>query len=238
MGMWRFLKPRNLGFTLGNGRDALIDRLTGRPSRPLQAMAYVKQYATPGDSQSVLDTLDQFANEVRWLMSIGPAKNDLIQDLGEQLPSGPRILELGAYCGYSSIAMAMLLDRDTQTTSIEVSADCIEASRANVEVAGLSDRIEFVHGPSTDVIPTLKGTFDLVFLDHWKDLYKPDLKLLESHGLITSGSVIVADNVGDIFAPEPYLDYVRNSGKFTTEHRTATIEYTSIPDAVEISVLK
>ena len=238
MGMWRFLKPRNLGFTLGNARDALIDRLTGRPSRPLQAMAYVKQYATPGDSQSVLDTLDQFANEVCWLMSIGPAKNDLIQDLGEQLPSEPRILELGAYCGYSSIAMAMLLDRDTQTTSIEVSADCIEASRANVEVAGLSDRIEFVHGPSTDVIPTLKGTFDLVFLDHWTDLYKPDLKLLESHGLITSGSVIVADNVGDIFAPEPYLDYVRNSGKFTTEHRTATIEYTSIPDAVEISVLK
>jgi hypothetical protein len=56
--------------------------------------------------------------------------------------------------------------------------------------------------------------------------------------LITSGSIVVADNDGKIFAPEPYLDYVRNCGYYDCEAREATIKYTAVPDAVEISVCR
>ena len=85
---------------------------------------------------------------------------------------------------------------------------------------------------------TLEGTFDMVFLDHWKDLYLGDLQLMEEHGLLKPGSIVVADNVGEFFGAEPYLQYVRESGKFDSENRVATIEYTSLPDAVEISVYR
>jgi catechol O-methyltransferase len=88
------------------------------------------------------------------------------------------------------------------------------------------------------MIATLEGHFDLVFLDHWKDLYKSDLQLIEQRHLIGPGSIVVADNVGKIFAPEVYLNYVRNCGHYDCEHREATIEYTSVPDAVEISVYR
>jgi hypothetical protein len=47
---------------------------------------------------------------------------------------------------------------------------------------------------------------------------------------------VVADNVGKIFDADIYLDYVRNCGHYESENRPATIEYTSMPDAVEISV--
>lgn len=41
----------------------------------------------------------------------------------------------------------------------------------------------------TDMITRLAGKFDLVFLDHWKDLYKSGLQLIEAHGLGDRGSM-------------------------------------------------
>ena len=238
MQFWRFLHPTVLGFTLKTTSQALIDKIKGAPSRPLQAMQYVAQHARAGDPADVLCTLDRFAREERWLMSVGPEKGPLIQELSKRLPPNARILELGAYCGYSSIMIANDFGAQAQITSIDISSDAVTSARANVEVAGLSNQITLLQGSSTKVIPTLEGQFDLVFLDHWKDLYKSDLQLIEQRELIAPDSIVVADNVGKIFAPEPYLDYVRNCGHYDCETREATVEYTSVPDAVEISVYR
>ena len=62
-----------------------------------------------------------------------------------------------------------------------------------------------MQGNSSDVIPTLEGPFDLVFIDHWKPLYLPDLQAIERHGLLRSGSIVVADNVGEVFGAEEFL---------------------------------
>jgi catechol O-methyltransferase len=238
MQLWRFLHPTALRFTLKTTSQALIDKIKGAPSRPVQAAHYVAQHARPRDPEDVLRTLDRFAREERWLMSVGPEKGPLIKELAQRLPANANILELGAYCGYSSIMLASAFGPQAQITSIDISSDAVASSRANAKIAGLSDQINYLQGPSTEVINSLEGPFDLVFLDHWKDLYKSDLQLIEQRELIGPGSIVVADNVGKIFAPEPYLDYVRNCGHYDCESRQATIEYTSVPDAVEISVYR
>jgi catechol O-methyltransferase len=238
MKWWRFLAPHMLGFSARTTGQALVDKLRGAPSRPVQASEYVAHHAKRGDPQDVLRTIDRFAREERWLMNIGPEKGPLLQELAGRLPIASRILELGAYCGYSSIMLAHTFGPGARITSIEIDEDAVRSSRANVEVAGLSDRIAFVHGPSTKMISTLEGPFDLVFLDHWKDLYRKDLERIEQRGLIRPGSIVVADNVGDLFDPSEYLDYVRSCGRYESEHREATIEYTDLPDAVEISVFR
>ncbi len=234
----RFLRPSALGFTLTQALHILIDKLAGRPGRPQQSVSFVREHANKGEALQVLDALDRFACEVRWMMSIGPEKDQLIQDIAARLPKAPRVLELGAYAGYSSIFMGATLDPATTITSVEINTDNAEASRQNIEWAGLSDRITVVAGSSTQVIPTLQGPFDMVFLDHWKDLYLGDLQLMEARGLLQPGSIVVADNVGEFFGAEAYLAYVRESGRFTSENRVATIEYTALPDAVEISVCR
>jgi catechol O-methyltransferase len=235
MQAWRFLMPGALGFTLKNFLHGGIDRLTGKPSRPLRTIDYVAANARAGDPRDVLRSLDRFATEVRWLMSVGPEKDAVIREVAPRLPENPRVLELGAYCGYSAILIADTLGPGATLTSLEINPDMVTATRANVGVAGLSDRVTVIEGSSSDSIGELEGTFDLIFLDHWKDLYLPDLKLMESRGLLKSGTVVVADNVGEIFGAEKYLDYVRNSGSYHSENRPATIEYTNLPDAVEIS---
>ena len=233
--MWRFFTPRMLGFTLGNFTHGILDKVTGKAPRPTMAADYVRERAEQGNPRDVLHHLDEFALNVRWLMSVGPKKGPLIEELAARLPASPRILELGAYCGYSAIMMADRFGEDARIVSVEVSRHAVEASRSNVEVAGLSGRVEVIHGPSTKKIEDLEGGFDLVFLDHWKDLYRDDLVLLEEKGLVRAGTIVVADNVGEFFGAEDYLDYVRNCGHYASENRTATIEYTSAPDAVEIS---
>lgn len=236
MQIWRFLQPAALGFSFRMLRETLIDRLTGAAPLPLRVRDFVAQHARPGDPEDVLRTMDRFATEVRFLMNIGPDKGPLVRELLAQLPRDARILELGAFCGYSSILLADTLGDAGRIVSIEVSAAAVEGARANVEFAGLGDRVEILHGGSTETIPTLEGSFDLVFLDHWKNLYKTDLEAIEANGLLRPGSIVVADNVGPIFGAAKYLDYVRNCGRYESENRVATIEYSSIPDAVEISV--
>lgn len=55
-------------------------------------------------------------------------------------------------------------------------------------VCSLSDgfvfQVKLLQGPSEEIIPQLKkkyevDTLDFVFLDHWKDRYTPDTKLLQ-----------------------------------------------------------
>tara|TARA_Y100001934_G_C12324445_1_gene761812 strand:+ start:1241 stop:1975 length:735 start_codon:yes stop_codon:yes gene_type:complete len=227
-----------LGFMVKSLGHGLIDTVTRAAPRPLRAMAYVREHARAGDSEDALAKLDQFATEVRWLMSIGPNKDKVIAEAKDKLGEDVRILELGAYAGYSAIYMAKVFGAGCRLLSVEINPDCVEAVRGTVEHAGLGDRVEVVEGKSSDVIGELEGTFDLVFLDHWKDLYLDDLKLIESRGLLRDGSVVVADNVGEIFGAEKYLDYVRHCGHYESENRVATIEYTSVPDAVEISVYR
>lgn len=238
MKAWRFLRPSALGFTLRVTRESLVDKIKGAPPRTVQAAQYVEQHAKKGDPVDVLNTIDRFAREERWLMNIGPEKGPLIEELAGRLPHNARILELGAYCGYSSIMLANTFGRGASITSIEIDENSVNSSRSNAEVAGLSQQITFVHGPSTRMIEGLEGRFDLVFLDHWKDLYKQDLQLIEEKGLVGPGSIVVADNVGEVFGAEVYLDHVRNCGRYDCEHREASIEYTSVPDAVEISTYR
>jgi catechol O-methyltransferase len=236
MQLWRFLLPSALGFTLKNVVQTAVDKVKGAPPRTVQAAQYVAQHARPGDPTDVLRTLDKFATEERWLMSVGPDKGPLMEELAGRLPANARVLELGAYCGYSSILIAQAFGADASVVSIEIDEDSVTSARAIVAHAGLSKQITFVHGPSTRMIAQLDGALDLVFLDHWKALYKTDLQLIEQRQLLKPGGIVVADNVGKIFNPDTYLDYVRNCGHYECENRPATIEYTALPDAVEISV--
>ena len=205
---------------------------------PRKVARYVEANARRGDPADVLATMDRYAREEQFLMNIGPDKGPIVQELFAGLAPDARVLELGAYCGYSAVLFASTLGPEGRVVSLEVGEESVEAARANVAHAGLADRVEFILGDSGESIPNLDGPFDLVFLDHWKDLYKRDLQAIEARGLLKPGSIVVADNVGPHFNPTEYLEYVRGCGHYECEHRESTIEYSDDADAVEISVYR
>jgi len=220
------------------GRTALAAIRREGP-RTEAALRYARQHATAGDPNSVLASLDRFARERRFLMNVGDEKGLVLDEAVDGLAPGARILELGCFCGYSAIRMARRLGAAGRVVSLEVNPRSVEVARAMCELAGLGGRIEVLHGSASERIPRLDGTFDLVFLDHWKDLYRADLERIEAAGLLRPGSVVVADNVGPLFGADAYLSYVRGCGRYDSRYVASHLEYHgAIEDGVEISVFR
>jgi catechol O-methyltransferase len=226
------------GFALREALRFAWDRLRFAPPRTQQALAYARANARAGDPESVLAALDRFGREQSFLMNVGDKKGLILdEELRRLRPE--RALEIGAFCGYSAVRMARLLrEWGGRLVSIEASGESARVATQMVALAGLGERVEFVHGKAEDVIPTLSGPFDLVFIDHWKDLYLPDLMRLEAHALLRPGSVVVADNVG-LFDVSEYFAHVRGSGRYDSRNIASSVEYRdALPDAVEISVFR
>ena len=200
------------------------------------ALAHVKENANEGDVPSILAALDDFAINHEFLMNVGPEKGPLLAASVRGLKPGARVLELGCFCGYSAILIGDALPEGATLIGVEVDDESVAVASSTVEFAGLTDRVSIRLGSSTDVIGTLRQPFDLIFLDHWKDLYKLDLLALEAGDLLLPGSVVFADNVGPHFNPEAYLKHVRTSGRYRTEYHSSHIEYRDEEDGVEISI--
>lgn len=230
--------PATLRFFGVEGFRFLRDRLLGRDSRAARALAYVKEAVPQGDPEGVLRALDHFGREHSFLMNVGDRKGELLARTLQE--SDARLcLEIGAFCGYSAVLMGRILaERDGRLISLEASRENHRISQEMVAWAGLADTVDLRHGSAEALIPELEGPFDLVFIDHWKDLYLPDLERIEKHDLLREGSIVVADNVG-FFDAEDYLTHVRTCGHYDSTNYPLSVEYRDdIPDAVEISVYR
>jgi catechol O-methyltransferase len=230
--------PTLLRFGLREGWRSLADAMRGKGPRVERALDTVRADAARGDPESVLAVLDAFARNQSFLMNVGDRKGEILdQQVRELRPR--RALELGAFCGYSAVRIGRLLrEWNGHLDSIEVSRRNVAVAESVVGHAGLSATVAFHHGSAEQVIPSLAEPYDLVFIDHWKDLYLPDLRRIEEHRLLRSGSVVVADNIAFFDASE-YLDHVRNSGRYDSRYIESTLEYNDdMVDALEVSVFR
>ena len=132
--------------------------------------------------------------------------------------------------------MGRHLRKGQKITCVELEEEMAAIARSNFERAGLSDRIEVIVGDARNILPSLRGSFDMVFFDAVKWDYLAYLKSIE--GLLHKGSVVVADNVkSQAQAVAAYLHYVRDSGKYASVYREAPANPGEDEgDAVEISV--
>jgi predicted O-methyltransferase YrrM len=187
-------------------------------------------------TSQVLKSLEKMA-EKEFVPSIGPIKGKIIKDTIKRYRPED-ILEIGTLYGYSAILMASALSgSDGKVVTIEIDKSLAEAARKNIVDAGLSEKTEVITGNALDVIPKLDRKFQLMFLDAAKVEYLEYLKSAEKYCL-EKGAVIIADNV-KVSKDEmlDYLEYVRNSGIYTSKTIETMLEFTpNIKDAIEISI--
>ena len=186
------------------------------------------------DAATVLKRIEASSHELR-LPIIGPAKGEILDGVvREHKPR--RALEIGTLVGYSAIRTARLLPRGGMLTCVEVSRAMAQVARTNLREAGLEERVEILVGDAKDVLPTLEGTYDMVLIDATKTEYLQYLKSCER--LLRRGSVVVADNIREFQDTlAPYVDYVRNSGLYSSRGVDAPLNANpSFTDAMEISV--
>jgi catechol O-methyltransferase len=229
--------PAIIGFGVREGTLTLLDKLTGKPSRPRRVLEYIRANTDSGDPAGALQAMDQFAREQRFLMNVGDIKGKILIDALKKSGAGC-VLELGTYCGYSAILMAQALGESGSIDSLEINPDFADTARKIIAYTGLESQVTVHVGSARSLIPTLGKDYQLVFIDHGKGCYLPDLQAIEEFGVISGGSYVVADNVG-LFDASGYLDHMRDSGLYTNTNFEAHMEYTdTIFDAVEVSVMK
>ena len=110
-----------------------------------------------------------------------------------------RILEVGTAIGFSTLLMCEYGREDLQIVTIENYAKRIPIARENFRKAGREDQITLLEGDAGELLKTLEGPFDMIFMDAAKGQYIHWLP--EIRRLMAKGSVLISDNVlqeGDI----------------------------------------
>jgi predicted O-methyltransferase YrrM len=103
-----------------------------------------------------------------------------------------RILEVGTAIGYGTLclargaASARILSVDPDPARLAIARDFLGR-------AGVLERVELIQGLALDVLPTLEGPFDLVYLDALKTEYRRTLDLVLPK--LRVGGLVVADNL-------------------------------------------
>ena len=110
-----------------------------------------------------------------------------------------RILEVGTAIGFSTLLMCEYGREDLQIVTIENYDKRIPIARENFRRAGREDQITLLEGDAGELLKTLEGPFDMIFMDAAKGQYIHWLS--DIRRLMTKGSVLISDNVlqeGDI----------------------------------------
>jgi caffeoyl-CoA O-methyltransferase len=115
-----------------------------------------------------------------------------------------RVLELGTYSGYSSLAMAGVLPSGGHIDTCEADEEHAAVARRYLDEAGVGDRVTIHVGPALETIEGLEGEFDFVFIDadkvNYPAYYEALVPRLSPNGLMVldntlwSGAVAEPDN--------------------------------------------
>ena len=124
-----------------------------------------------------------------------------------------RVLEVGTAIGFSALLMCEYLPENGHITTIEKYEKRIPIARENFKRAGKEDRITLIEGDALEVMRSLEGPFDFIFMDAAKGQYIHYMP--EAIRLLSKDGVLMSDNVlqdGDII-----------ESRFAVERRNRTI---------------
>ncbi|KAG8597333.1 hypothetical protein GDO81_002253 [Engystomops pustulosus] len=103
-------------------------------------LEFVKQNATEGDPQSVLDHIDKYCSQKEWAMNVGDEKGLILDNvLKEANPT--TALEMGTYCGYSAIRIARLLKPGGRLLTMEMEPKNAAVAKEMIKFAGVQDKV-------------------------------------------------------------------------------------------------
>lgn len=192
---------------------------------------YISKQLIPDDD--VLSTALNSGKQYTTDYEISSTQGQLLYLLAKT-KNANRILEVGTFCGYNTIWLEQALPEDGKLISIEYEKAYAKTAQANIENAGLSDKVTILQGNAVDVLKTLihnnESPFDMIFIDADKPSYPEYLKL--SLQLSKSGTIIYGDNVvrdGELCNVNSTDEKVKGVQKFIQEMgKIKTIESTTI----------
>ena len=102
------------------------------------------------------------------------------------------ILELGVFTGFSTVCLAEGLAPDGSIDAIEINDELEDVIREGYAKAGVSRKVNLLLGDAMEILPTLEGPYDLVYIDANTRQYPDYWRLVADK--VRPGGIVIADN--------------------------------------------
>jgi branched-chain amino acid aminotransferase len=181
-------------------------------------LEHVLNDVQPGSIDSVLASMDTFWNQVyehqagdEWAERAQIIEDAVLEKVTMKAGSNEpvRCLELGTYCGYSSLLIAKHLPEGSVLASVEKNPLFAAIATKIVELAGAEKKVKIWIGTAQSELKNLSSQLggkpaDFVLVDHDQDKFVSDLKLLQDQGVITNNTSVLGDT--DVYPGDEPLD--------------------------------
>lgn len=159
---------------------------------PAHLTQYIEQHSTSEDP--VLAALNRETHLKHLLpQMVSGHQQGLLLELLSSLLRPKQILEIGTFTGYSAICLAKGLAEGGTLHTIDINRELEDITSKYYALSGMESRIRQYFGAAADIIPTLTGIFDLVFIDADKINYALYYDLVFDR--VPQGGCILVDNV-------------------------------------------
>ncbi len=162
-----------------------IEKYAEAHSSPLPALMEelkAETYRTQSSAGMLSGQLEQ--NLLQFLLWLGGAK---------------RVLELGTFTGFSAQMMAAMLPPDGEVVTCDINPETKGILEPFLKRNPHGSKVKLHIGPGLETIKTLKGPFDLVFIDadkeNYSNYYEAVLPLLGPKGIIAVDNVLWSGRV-------------------------------------------
>lgn len=125
-----------------------------------------------------------------------------------QLINAKKVLEVGVYLGYTTLAIAQVLPADGKIIGLDINENWIKTAQLYWAEANVKDKVDIRIGPAAETMQKMieskeAETFDLVFIDadkvNYQIYYEKALTLLKKGGVVAIDNVLWA---GEVMEPQ------------------------------------
>jgi caffeoyl-CoA O-methyltransferase len=134
-------------------------------------------------------------------MMVGALEGQFLKMLAT-MTGARRILEIGMYTGYSTLAWAEAMPKDGRVVTCEINPEWADIAKRFFAESVHGQKIEIKLGPALDSLKTIWGPFDICFIDadkeNYGNYYDSCLELARPRGLIVLDNMLLS---GKVLAP-------------------------------------
>jgi caffeoyl-CoA O-methyltransferase len=153
-----------------------------------------------------------------------PRKDGQFLNLLVKLARAQNVLEIGTSIGTAAIWLSLGLEETGgKLTTLEILEDRVQKAKANVAKAGLAHRVAFKQGDAHQIVPTLEGPFDMIFLNADKEGQVDYFNKLYPKKLTPGGLLFCHNAIRSREKLQEYLDLVSKHPDFDTVIVSATM---------------
>ena len=162
--------------------------------------------------------------------------DDTLEKIKEilEIEKPKRILEIGTAVGYSASCFVKYSDDDVIVDTIELDEERAKQAIENVKKIGVDKNVNIMIGNAVEILPTLSGEYDIVFIDAAKSKYS--IFLEEGIRLIRNGGLILADNV--LYKGYVMSDYNKHKQRTAVRHLREYIKEVTENPNLETEILE